>query len=89
MAHEAHRVGKREHAERDERELPGLLERQVWSPVRWVDVITRAAGEGAATFVEFGAGAVLTGLTRRILPAARTTNVSDPATLEEALRVLR
>jgi [acyl-carrier-protein] S-malonyltransferase len=73
----------------DERELPGLLERQVWSPVRWVDVITRAAGEGAATFVEFGAGAVLTGLTRRILPAARTTNVSDPATLEEALRVLR
>ena len=73
----------------DERELPGLLERQVWSPVRWVDVIKRAAGEGATTFVEFGAGTVLTGLTKRILPAPRTANVSDPATLEEALTVLR
>ena len=73
----------------DEREIPGLLERQVWSPVRWVDVIKRAAGEGAGTFVEFGAGAVLTGLTKRILPAPRTANVSDPATLEEALSVLR
>lgn len=73
----------------DERELPSLLERQVWSPVRWVDVIKRAAGEGATTFVEFGAGAVLTGLTKRILPAPRTANVSDPATLEEALPVLR
>jgi len=73
----------------DERELPGLLERQVWSPVRWVDVIKRAAGEGATTFVEFGAGAVLTGLAKRILPVPRTANVSDPATLEEALRVLR
>ena len=73
----------------DEREFPGLLERQVWSPVRWVDVIRRAAGEGADTFIEFGAGAVLTGLTKRILPAPRTANVSDPATLEEALSVLR
>ena len=41
------------------------------------------------SFVEFGAGAVLTGLTKRILPAPRTANVSDPATLEEALSVLR
>ncbi|HUQ17399.1 MAG TPA: ACP S-malonyltransferase [Candidatus Saccharimonadales bacterium] len=73
----------------DERELPGLLERQVWSPVRWVDVIRRAAGEGATTFVEFGAGTVLTGLTKRILPAPRTANVSDPVTLEEALTVRR
>lgn len=73
----------------DEREFADLLERQVWSPVRWVDVIRRAAGEGASTFVEFGAGAVLTGLTKRILPAPRTANVSDPATLEEALSVLR
>ena len=73
----------------DEREFPDLLERQVWSPVRWVDVIKRAAGEGATTFVEFGAGAVLTGLAKRILPAPRTANVSDPATLEEALSVLR
>jgi [acyl-carrier-protein] S-malonyltransferase len=70
------------------RELPALLERQVWSPVRWVDVIRRAAAMGATTFVEFGPGNVLTGLVKRILPDARTANVSDPATLEAALPLL-
>jgi [acyl-carrier-protein] S-malonyltransferase len=71
------------------RELPDLLERQVWSPVRWVAVVRRAWGEGAALFIEFGAGTVLTGLTKRILPEARSANVNDPATLEEALSLVR
>jgi [acyl-carrier-protein] S-malonyltransferase len=71
------------------RELPALLEHQVWSPVRWVDVIRRAAAMGATTFIEFGPGNVLTGLLKRILPDARTGNVSDPATLERALDLLR
>lgn len=70
------------------RALPALLERQVWSPVRWVDVIRRAAAIGATTFVEFGPGNVLTGLVKRILPEARTANVSDPASLEAALPLL-
>lgn len=71
------------------RDFPALLERQVASPVQWAASMRRAAGEGATTFVEFGAGNVLTGLVKRILPDARTANVSDPATLEEALSVLR
>lgn len=62
-----------------------LLEKQVHSPVQWVASVRRAAGEGATTFIEFGAGNVLTGLVKRILPDARTANVSDPATLKEAL----
>jgi len=66
-----------------------LLERQVWSPVRWASVMRRLAGEGATLFVEFGAGNVLTGLAKRVLPDARTANVSDPATLEEARNVIR
>ena len=48
-----------------------------------------ASGEGATAFVEFGPGNVLTGLTKRILAAARTANVSDETTLREALPVLR
>jgi [acyl-carrier-protein] S-malonyltransferase len=71
------------------RELPALLERQVWSPVRWAASMRRAASLGADVFVEFGPGAVLTGLAKRILPGARTASVSDPASLEEALTVLR
>jgi [acyl-carrier-protein] S-malonyltransferase len=66
-----------------------LLEKQVWSPVQWVASVRRAGGEGATAFVEFGPGNVLTGLAKRILPDARTANVSDVKTLEEALPVLR
>ena len=66
-----------------------LLEKQVHSPVQWVASVRRAAAEGATTFIEFGAGNVLTGLVKRILPDARTANVSDPATLEEALHLVR
>jgi [acyl-carrier-protein] S-malonyltransferase len=66
-----------------------LLEKQVHSPVQWVASVRRAAAEGATTFIEFGAGNVLTGLVKRILPDARTANVSDPATLKEALDLVR
>jgi len=71
------------------RELPALLERQVWSPVRWVEVIRRASAMGASAFVEFGPGNVLTGLVKRIVPGARTANASDPTTLEAALPLMR
>ena len=67
--------------------FPDLLEKQVWSPVRWVASMRRAHGEGATHFIEFGAGNVLTGLAKRIVPECTTANVSDPASLEEALRV--
>jgi [acyl-carrier-protein] S-malonyltransferase len=66
-----------------------LLEKQVHSPVQWVASVRCAAGEGATAFVEFGAGNVLTGLVKRIIPDARTANVSDPATLKEALDLVR
>jgi [acyl-carrier-protein] S-malonyltransferase len=70
-------------------EFPLLLEKQVWSPVQWVASIRCAQGAGATAFVEFGPGNVLTGLAKRIVPEARTANVSDVKTLEEALTVLR
>lgn len=72
----------------DATDLPELLERQVWSPVRWVETVRRAARMGATTFVEFGPGSVLTGLVKRIVPEACTANVSDVETLEDALAVI-
>jgi [acyl-carrier-protein] S-malonyltransferase len=60
----------------------------VWSPVRWVEIVRRAADMGATRFVEFGPGSVLAGLVRRILPEARTASVNDPASLEAALPLL-
>jgi [acyl-carrier-protein] S-malonyltransferase len=71
------------------REMPPLLEKQVWSPVQWVASVRRAAGEGASAFVEFGPGNVLTGLTKRILPDAATGNVADETTLRQALPLIK
>ncbi|MEK6208486.1 MAG: ACP S-malonyltransferase [Chloroflexota bacterium] len=71
------------------REMPALLEKQVWSPVQWVASVTRANGEGASAFVEFGPGTVLTGLVKRILPNIVTGNVSDESTLRQSLPLLK
>jgi [acyl-carrier-protein] S-malonyltransferase len=70
------------------RELPALLERQVFSPVQWVASVRRAEGEGASIFCEFGPGNVLTGLVKRILPEAKTGNVADETTLRQSLPLL-
>jgi [acyl-carrier-protein] S-malonyltransferase len=63
---------------------PFLL-RQVASPVRWTDCVSRLAGEGATTFVEVGPGRVLTALLRRILDGARGHAVEDPESLDKTL----
>jgi [acyl-carrier-protein] S-malonyltransferase len=64
------------------------LVRQVTSPVRWEEVVTRLAKEGVDTFVEVGPGKVLSGLIRRIAPGARVMNVEDRASLEATIKAL-
>ena len=66
---------------RDADEIRLLLARQVHSPVEWVRSVQRMARDGVDTFIECGPGGALTGMVRRIVPDARTLNVSDPATL--------
>ncbi len=58
-------------------DLPGLLGRQLDSPVRWADCVTTLVGLGAELLVEVGPGAVLSGLARRIAPQARTAGVDS------------
>ncbi len=74
---------------RDGSRVAESLVRQVTSPVRWEDVVTRLVKEGAETFVELGPGKVLSGLVRRIAPQVRVLNVEDRATLAAAVEVLR
>ncbi|HEV8663256.1 MAG TPA: ACP S-malonyltransferase [Candidatus Methylomirabilis sp.] len=69
-------------------EAAAALVRQVASPVRWVEAVERLVREGVDTFVEVGPGKVLTGLIRRITPAARTFPVEDLAGLETAASAL-
>jgi [acyl-carrier-protein] S-malonyltransferase len=73
---------------RDAAEIRELLARQVHSPVEWVRSVQRMVAEGVETFVECGPGGALTGMVRRIAPAARILTVFDPASLEESASAL-
>ncbi len=66
-----------------------VLVRQVTSPVRWEEVVTRLVKEGAGTFVEVGPGKVLSGLIRRIAPEVRVLNVEDRSSLHITVEALR
>lgn len=68
--------------------IRSLLAEQVRSPVEWVVSVRRMVEEGVDLFVECGPGAALTGMVKRIVPEARTANVSDPDTLDIALAAL-
>lgn len=46
--------------------------------VQWTDTIRRMAADGVTDFVEIGPGRVLTGLIRRIVPAANAYAVDSP-----------
>lgn len=63
-----------------------LLEKQLTSPVRWVDLIRNmAAALPEALFVEMGPGSVLTGLLPRIVPGLRAQACGTPAEVEKLL----
>jgi [acyl-carrier-protein] S-malonyltransferase len=66
-----------------------LLAKQVNHPVLWQKTIERMISDGFDTFIEAGPGKTLCGLIRRISPDVRTYNVSDAASLEKTLEVLR
>ncbi len=64
------------------------LRRQIASPVRWEETLLGMSAAGASSFVEVGAGRVLTGLVRKVVPGARTASVSDPAGVESWRRAV-
>ena len=59
-----------------------LLVRQVTATVRWRESIGFMAGRGVTTFVECGAGKVLSGLVRRIVEGAGGLSVGMPADVD-------
>jgi [acyl-carrier-protein] S-malonyltransferase len=72
--------------------LPGrirdLLVQQVTTTVRWAESVHAMADHGIDTFVELGAGKVLTGLVRRIVPEANATFAGTPAEIEALVKTL-
>ncbi len=72
----------------DPAEIADLLVRQVTGTVRWRESVLAMAAIGVDSFVELGAGRVLSGLVRRILPDAAVHAVATPNEIEALLRLL-
>jgi [acyl-carrier-protein] S-malonyltransferase len=62
---------------------------QMRSRVRWTESVQFMSAEGAGTFVEVGTGTVLGGLIKRIVGAATTKTLGNPADFEVIYTVLR
>ena len=65
------------------------LYRQAYGPVRWAETIRAIRGSGIAHVVECGPGKVLAGMVKRIDPDAVSAAVFDPASLRDAVALLR
>jgi [acyl-carrier-protein] S-malonyltransferase len=61
------------------------LGRQIYSAVRWVDVINYFTGHGVGTIAECGPGKVLTGLIRRIDRGIAASCIDSPDAFSELL----
>ena len=64
------------------------LVQQVTGRVRWRESVATMTGLGVDTFVEIGAGKVLSGLVRRIDPEVSALSIGTPADVEAFLKSL-
>jgi len=72
-------------AQTDPDAIREALKRQLFSPVRWTEIIEFIAETEVDTLVELGPGKVLSGLTRRIDKTLTGVATNDLAGLEKAL----
>jgi [acyl-carrier-protein] S-malonyltransferase len=74
--------------ETDPIRIADLLVRQVTATVRWRECIGAMVDLGATSFIELGAGRVLSGLVKRIAPDCTSAAASTPAEIEALLKTL-
>ncbi len=69
-------------------DIRDLLVRQVTGTVRWRECLLAAIELGVDSFVELGAGKVLSGLVRRVAPDVRAAAAGTPSEIEAVLMTL-
>jgi [acyl-carrier-protein] S-malonyltransferase len=72
----------------DPDEIRRLLVAQVTGTVRWRESMLACAAMGVDQFVELGAGRVLTGLIKRIVPDAQGLSAGTPSEIEALVKAL-
>jgi [acyl-carrier-protein] S-malonyltransferase len=68
--------------------IKDALVRQAAGAVRWVECVQAMAGQGVTHVIECGPGKVLVGLTKRIDSNLVGASIVDPASLDEALKLV-
>jgi [acyl-carrier-protein] S-malonyltransferase len=73
----------------DPDQIRDLLTQQLYSPVRWVEIVQALAAQGVDLLVEAGPGKVLAGLSKRIDKQLESLAVFDPPGLAGALEATK
>jgi [acyl-carrier-protein] S-malonyltransferase len=73
----------------DPAEIKRRLVEQVTATVRWRESVAAMAAAGVTQVFEIGAGKVLSGLAKRIVPSLEATSIGTPGDIEAALPLLR
>jgi [acyl-carrier-protein] S-malonyltransferase len=74
--------------ESDPVRIRDLLVQQVTATVRWRECVAAMTEMGVDSFIELGAGKILTGLIKRIAPDVSSVAVGTPAEIEAVLKTL-
>lgn len=75
--------------ESSEKNIKMALIEQLYSPVRWTEIVEVMSEKGVTSLVEIGPGKVLTGLTKRIVDSLSGFAVNDNSSLDVALENIK
>ncbi|GMQ59527.1 ACP S-malonyltransferase [Vallitalea sediminicola] len=72
----------------DHKNVKTLLTKQVVSPVRWEETISRMIDDGVDTFIEIGPGKTLSSFVKKIDRSKKIINIQDMKTLSKAVKLM-
>lgn len=75
--------------EDDAQAIKDALVAQLYSPVRWTEIVEYMAKNGSSVLIEMGPAKVLTGLTKRIVDSLSGSAVNDSTSLLTALESVK
>ncbi|URJ29986.1 ACP S-malonyltransferase [Blochmannia endosymbiont of Camponotus sp.] len=73
--------------EQEPRAIRSALIRQLYTPVRWREIVQYCSHHKIEKFLEMGPGKILTGLIRSTVSDVFSLSVNDPVSLSEAMKI--